>query len=78
MALKYYYVGANSIVPILFGPDPLNRNGSAHDFKGLGVDYNYAFSPTFGGELNYYKIDDKVSSENSSYRYYRAALHVKF
>ncbi|SHJ55212.1 S-layer homology domain-containing protein [Propionispora hippei] len=78
VALKYYDVGANSIVPAFFGPDPLTRNGNGHDFKGLGLDYNYAFSPTFGGELNYYKIDDKVTSTNSSYHYYRAALHVKF
>lgn len=78
IALKYYNVGANSIVPAFFGPDPLSRNGSSHDFKGLGMDYNYAFSPTFGGELNYYKLDDKVDSAKSSYHYYRAALHVKF
>lgn len=80
IALKYYDVGANSIVPALFGPDPLTRDGSTitHDFKGLGLDYNYAFSPTFGGELNYLKVDDKVDSAQSSYNYYRAALHVKF
>lgn len=80
IALKYYDVGANSIVPALFGPDPLTRDGGSmvHDFKGLGVDYNYAFSPTFTGEFNYLKVDDQVTSAQSSYNYYRAALHVKF
>jgi hypothetical protein len=80
IALKYYDVGSNAVVAALFGPDPLTRdgNGIINDFKGVGVDYNYAFSPTFTGELNYLKVDDQVASTTDSYHYYRAALHVKF